>query len=104
MAGGYPLGLAGDQITLQGRLLGLADVFEALTAPDRPYRSPMTVSEAVEMLRSMVKEGHLDADLFEVFLRERVHLLYAREQLRPEQLDDAMLDELAQLPGGPLPI
>ena len=51
----------------------------------------------------MVKQGHLDADLFEVFLRERVHLRYAREQLRPEQLDDATLDELAQLPGGPLP-
>jgi len=100
---GYPLGLAGTQITLQGRLLGLADVFEALTAPDRPYRDPLTVSEAVETLRSMVKQGHLDADLFEVFLRERVHLLYAREQLRPEQLDDATLDQLAQLPGGPLP-
>jgi HD-GYP domain-containing protein (c-di-GMP phosphodiesterase class II) len=101
---GYPLGLAGAQITLQGRLLGLADVFEALTAPDRPYRDPIKVSEAVETLRGMVKQGHLDADLFEVFLRERVHLLYAREQLRPEQLDDATLDELARLPGGPLPV
>jgi HD-GYP domain-containing protein (c-di-GMP phosphodiesterase class II) len=100
---GYPLGLAGTQISLQGRLLGLADTFEALTAPDRPYRNPLTVSEAVEMLRSMVKHGHLDADLFEVFLRERVHLLYAREQLQPEQLDDATFDELARLPGGPLP-
>jgi HD-GYP domain-containing protein (c-di-GMP phosphodiesterase class II)/HAMP domain-containing protein len=101
---GYPLGLSGAQITLQGRLLGLADVFEALTAPDRPYRDPMTVSEAVAILRDMVKQGHLDADLFEVFLRERVHLLYAREQLRPEQLDDEMLEELARLPGGPLPV
>jgi hypothetical protein len=100
---GYPLGLAGTQISLQGRLLGLADVFEALTAPDRPYRDPIGVSEAVEMLRDMVKRGHLDADLFEVFLRERVHLYYAREQLRPEQLDDATLEELAGLPGGPLP-
>jgi HD-GYP domain-containing protein (c-di-GMP phosphodiesterase class II)/HAMP domain-containing protein len=101
--GGYPLGLAGAQITLQGRLLGLADVFEALTAPDRPYRDPLTVSEAVEELRRLVKRGHLDADLFDVFLREGVHLRYAREQLRSEQLDDATLDELARLPGGPLP-
>jgi HD-GYP domain-containing protein (c-di-GMP phosphodiesterase class II)/HAMP domain-containing protein len=100
---GYPLGLEGAEITLQGRLLGLADVFEALTAPDRPYRDPMTVSEAIEMLGSMVKRGHLDADLFEVFLRERVYLRYAREQLRPEQLDDRTLDELAQIPGGLLP-
>jgi HD-GYP domain-containing protein (c-di-GMP phosphodiesterase class II)/HAMP domain-containing protein len=100
---GYPLGLAGAQITLQGRILGLADVFEALTAPDRPYRDPMTVSQAVEMLRSMVKRGHLDSDLFEVFIRERVHLRYASEQLRPEQLDDAALDELAQIPGALLP-
>jgi len=102
--GGYPLGLEGAQITLQGRLLGLADVFEALTAPDRPYRDPLTVSEAVAELRRQVKLGHLDADLFDVFLREGVHLRYAREQLRPEQLDDATLDELARLPGGPLPV
>jgi HD-GYP domain-containing protein (c-di-GMP phosphodiesterase class II)/HAMP domain-containing protein len=101
--GGYPLGLAGSQITLQGRLLGLADVFEALTAPDRPYRKPLTVSEAVEQLRDLVKHNHLDADLFEVFLRENVHLAYAREHLRPEQLDDATLEALARLPGGPLP-
>jgi len=78
-------------------------VFEALTAPDRPYRDPLTVSEAIDELRRLVKGGHLDGDLFDVFLRERVHLLYAREQLRPEQLDDATLDALAQLPGGPLP-
>jgi HD-GYP domain-containing protein (c-di-GMP phosphodiesterase class II) len=101
---GYPLGLVGTEITLQGRLLGLADVFEALTAPDRPYRTPLTVSEAIEALRDMVKRGHLDADLFDVFVRERVHLVYAREQLRPEQLDDATLEELARLPGGPLPL
>jgi len=100
---GYPLGLEGAQITLQGRLLCVADVFEALTAPDRPYRNPMTVSEAVEALRDMVKQGHLDADLFEVFVRERVHLIYAREQLRPEQLDEATFDEIARLPGAPLP-
>ena len=51
-----------------------------------------------------MKRGHLDADLFDVFLREGVHLRYAREQLRPEQLDDATLDALARLPAGPLPI
>jgi HD-GYP domain-containing protein (c-di-GMP phosphodiesterase class II) len=100
---GYPLGLAGAEITLQGRLLGLADVFEALTAPDRPYRDPLSVSDALEELGRLVKRGHLDADLFDVFLRERVHLLYAREHLLPEQLDDATLEELARLPGGPLP-
>jgi HD-GYP domain-containing protein (c-di-GMP phosphodiesterase class II) len=101
--GGYPLGLHGEQITLQGRLLGIADVFEALTAPDRPYREPITVSAAIEQLREMVKRGFLDADVFDVFERERVYLRYAREHLRPEQLDDATLDALARLPGGPLP-
>ncbi len=102
--GGYPLGLQGEQLSLQGRLLGIADVFEALTAPDRPYREPMTVSAAVEQLRDMVKRGFLDADVFAVFVREGVHLRYAREQLRPEQLDDATLDALARIPGGPLPL
>jgi HD-GYP domain-containing protein (c-di-GMP phosphodiesterase class II)/HAMP domain-containing protein len=101
--GGYPLGLEGAEITLQGRLLGVADVFEALTAPDRPYRDPLTVSEAVTELRELVKHGHLDAELFDVFVRENVHLLYAREHLRPEQLDDATLEALARLPGGVLP-
>jgi HD-GYP domain-containing protein (c-di-GMP phosphodiesterase class II)/HAMP domain-containing protein len=101
--GGYPLGLRGEQITLQGRLLGIADVFEALTAPDRPYREPMSVGAALEQLREMTKRGFLDADLFDVFVREGVHLRYAREQLRPEQLDDASLDALARIPGGPLP-
>lgn len=101
--GGYPLGLRGAEITLQGRLLGLADVFEALTAPDRPYRDPIPVSEAIEVMRGMVKAGHLDGDLLDVFLAEGVHLTYARKQLLPEQLDDATLDALARLPGGPLP-
>jgi HD-GYP domain-containing protein (c-di-GMP phosphodiesterase class II)/HAMP domain-containing protein len=101
--GGYPLGLRGAEITLQGRILCIADVFEALTAPDRPYRAPMTVSAAVEVLRDMAKHNHLDADLLDVFLAEGVHLAYAREQLRPEQLDDETLAALARIPGGPLP-
>ena len=101
--GGYPLGLRGEEITLQGRILGLADVFEALTAPDRPYRDPMSVSAALETIDDMVKRGFLDADVYDVFMRDGVYLRYAREQLRPEQLDDATLDALARQPGGPLP-
>jgi hypothetical protein len=54
-------------------------------------------------VRGLVKEGHLDADLFEVFIRERVHLRYAVEQLRADQLDDASFDQLAELAGGLLP-
>ena len=95
---GYPLGLDAARISMQGRILGLADVFEALTAKDRPYKEALKLSEAVAILRDMSEEGKLDPDLLEVFLRERIHLAYARDYLDPEQLDEETLEELRRLP------
>jgi HD-GYP domain-containing protein (c-di-GMP phosphodiesterase class II)/HAMP domain-containing protein len=96
---GYPQGLVRDQISMQGRILGLADVFEALTAHDRPYKKPMTLKQSLRVLAEMRDEGHIDHDLFEVFVRDKVYLRYAAEYLLPEQIDDEFLDEttLAQL-------
>jgi hypothetical protein len=85
---GYPHGLCGEQLTMQGRILGLADVFEALTAKDRPYKPGRTVKETLRILQRMVDEGHLDSDLYEALLRNKVHLRYAVEYLSPEQIDD----------------
>ncbi len=89
---GYPNGLVRDQISLQGRILGLADVFEALTARDRPYKKPMSLRQALRVLEEMRDEGHIDADLFEVFVREKVYLRYAAGYLDPEQIDEELLD------------
>jgi HD-GYP domain-containing protein (c-di-GMP phosphodiesterase class II) len=102
---GYPQGLVRDQISMQGRILGLADVFEALTAVDRPYKKGMPLSRALSILESMRDEGHIDGDLFEVFVRDKVYLRYAAEYLHPEQIDEEWIDEAtrAQLDGrGPV--
>ncbi|HEU4428031.1 MAG TPA: HD domain-containing phosphohydrolase [Myxococcota bacterium] len=94
---GYPQGLVRNQISMQGRILGLADVFEALTAKDRPYKPGMRLGRVVSILREMSDEGHIDPDLLETFLREKVHLRYASEYLDPEQIDDELLDEAIAL-------
>lgn len=78
---GYPFGLQGDELPLQARILALADVFEALTARDRPYKKGKTLAEAMEVLSAMVRERHLDPDLFALFVRERIHVAYARQEL-----------------------
>jgi HD-GYP domain-containing protein (c-di-GMP phosphodiesterase class II) len=67
--------------------MGIADVFEALTASDRPYKSAKTLSESIQILGRMKVDQHIDPDLFDVFLRERVYLSYARQFLDPKQID-----------------
>ena len=84
---GYPSGLKGDAISLQSRILALADIFEALTAKDRPYKKPINLSQALKIIGFMVKDGHLDADLFDLFAKEQLYLDYARKELTPQQLD-----------------
>ena len=84
---GYPLGLKGDQLSLQSRILGLADIFEALTAKDRPYKKGKTLSEVLNIMRFMVKNGHIDGELFDFFIKERIHLKYAGDELAPQQID-----------------
>ena len=82
---GYPLGLTADQLPLQGRVLAVADVFEALTAPDRPYREPMHLSQAMDILRFMVKDGELDGRIVELFVSSGVAKAYAEQELKPNQ-------------------
>jgi HD-GYP domain-containing protein (c-di-GMP phosphodiesterase class II) len=82
---GYPRGLSAAQISLQSRILALADIFEALTAKDRPYREGKTLSEALHILTMMAKDGHIDPDLFAFFQKEGIALDYARRELSPQQ-------------------
>jgi HD-GYP domain-containing protein (c-di-GMP phosphodiesterase class II) len=85
---GYPHGLTGDQMGVSEKIMAIADVFEALTAADRPYKTPKTVSECVRILSFMKADRHIDADLFTLFLTAGVHRAYADRFLRPEQLDE----------------
>ncbi len=84
---GYPFGLKGDGIPLQARIIALADIFDALTAKDRPYKKGKTLAEAIKIMGNMVKDNHIDRDLFELFIKERIHLDYAKKELTPSQID-----------------
>ena len=84
---GYPRGLKGKEIPLRGRILAIADVFEALSASGRSYKEPWKLSRVLEVMGKMCDEGHLDPNLFEVFLNQKVYLDYAQKYLSPEQND-----------------
>jgi hypothetical protein len=84
---GYPRGLTREQMSWQARMLGIADIFEALTAADRPYKQGMKLSQALAIMRRMADGGHIDPDLFTVFLRQQVYLRYAERFLDPGQID-----------------
>ena len=85
---GYPRQLKGEEMSLPARMLAIADVFEALTAQDRPYKKAMPLSKALSILKGMKDDGHIDPDLFEVFVREKVYARYARMHLPAEQCDE----------------
>ena len=93
---GYPRGLTRDQMSVQARIMGIADIFEALTAKDRPYKKGKTLSESLNILGNFKLNGHIDPDLFDVFVREKVYMKYARQFLDAEQIDE--VDEKA-IPG-----
>lgn len=84
---GYPRGLTREQMSLQARMMGIADIFEALTAKDRPYKSGMKLSQAIDIMRKFSQGGHIDPELFEVFISQGVHLRYAECFLDPAQID-----------------
>ena len=85
---GYPRGLSAKDLTLESRILALADIFEALTAPDRPYKDAKTLSEVKRIIGFMIKDSELDEDLVKFFYENKLHLEYAKEELNPEQLDE----------------
>jgi len=85
---GYPRKLTGEQLSIPERILAVADVFEALTASDRPYKKAKPVSVAMEILHKMVLDKHLDKDCFELFIRDKVYLEYAENFLAAGQLDE----------------
>ncbi len=85
---GYPKGLTREQMSVQARCMGIADLFEALTAKDRPYKKGKTLSESLEILGRMRLNNHVDPDLFDIFIRRKVYLRYAEMFLDKEQIDE----------------
>ena len=84
---GYPRGLTRDQMSWQARMMGIADIFEALTARDRPYKPGMTLSQALGILEKFRENGHIDPDLHDVFIRSEIYRKYAAEFLDAKQVD-----------------
>jgi HD-GYP domain-containing protein (c-di-GMP phosphodiesterase class II) len=91
---GYPNGLTREQMSIQARAMGIADIFEALTAADRPYKSAKTLSESFSIMKRMKDTHHIDPDIFDVFVREGVFLEYAHKFLKAEQIDDVDVSQL----------
>lgn len=91
---GYPNGYKGDELPLQARIIAIADVFEGLTAPDRPYKEPYTLSKALKILKFMVNDGEIDPDLFNLFITKKLYLQYADDKLNPKQMDEINEKEL----------
>ena len=88
---GYPKGLFREQMSVQARIMGIADIFEALTACDRPYKAAMKLSQAVGIMNRMKQDGHIDPDLFDVFVNAGVYRSYGEMFLSPDQLDTVNL-------------
>jgi HD-GYP domain-containing protein (c-di-GMP phosphodiesterase class II) len=84
---GYPAKLSKEHLSLQARIIAIADIFEALTAKDRPYRKGKTLSEALKIMKFMVQDKHIDPELYTLFLKEKIYLDYGRKELSTQQMD-----------------
>ena len=93
---GYPKGLKGSDMSVQARIMAIADIFEALTAKDRPYKEGKKLSDALNILGRMKLDQHVDPDLFDIFIRDQVYLQYARDYLEDYQIDAV---DASKIPG-----
>ena len=93
---GYPKGLTREQMSIPARMMGVADIFEALTSKDRPYKKAKTLSESLNILGKMRLDNHIDPDVFDLFVREKIYLSYAEKFLDSEQIDAV---DHASIPG-----
>ena len=90
---GYPRRLTKDELSVPARIMAIADIFEALTASDRPYKKAKTLSESVKLLHKFKTDNHIDAELFDLFLRSGAYLRYAERYLKPEQIDPVEVEK-----------
>ena len=90
---GYPRGLRQEQMSPVARMMAIADIFEALTAVDRPYKQGKSLSEALRIMAAMRRDRHIDPELFELFLRSGVYLEYARRYMQPALIDTIDIED-----------
>lgn len=95
---GYPKKLTKDDMSIPARIMAIADIFEALTAADRPYKAPKKLSDSIKIMSFMKKDAHIDADLFELFLKSGVYRDYAERFLDPSQVDDVDIAQYLEQP------
>ena len=88
---GYPKGLTKNEMSVQARIMAIADIFEALTARDRPYKKGKTLSQAMRILGFMKDDAHIDVDLFDIFVKKKIYMKYAKGFLEPEQIDEVSI-------------
>ena len=96
---GYPRKLKREQMSVQARIMAIADIFEALTANDRPYKKAKTLSESLGIMAKMARDQHVDADLFRVFVEQGVYLQFAQQFLAAEQIDEVDFNKLLEVAG-----
>ena len=94
---GYPRGLKAEQLSIQSRILAMADIFEAITASDRPYKTPHTLSESLIILAKAVRKGKLDGDLMDIFLDSGLYMVYARDSLEAELIDNIDVNQIKNI-------
>jgi len=90
---GYPKQLTKEDMSVPARIMALADIYEALTASDRPYKEPKKLSESIKILSFMVKDQHVDKDIFELFLTSGIYKEYGKKYLKPEQIDEVDISQ-----------
>ncbi|MFQ6604646.1 MAG: HD domain-containing phosphohydrolase [Fidelibacterota bacterium] len=88
---GYPQGLTRDEMSVQARIMAIADIFEALTARDRPYKKGKTLSQALKILGFMRNDAHIDPDLMDIFIKEKIYLDYAKKHMNASQVDEVAI-------------
>jgi HD-GYP domain-containing protein (c-di-GMP phosphodiesterase class II) len=96
---GYPRRLTEAELSIPSRIMAIADVFEALTARDRPYKKAKTLSESIKLLHKFKARRHIDPVLFDLFLTSGIYLRYAQQYLLPEQIDEVDISQYL----GPVP-
>lgn len=90
---GYPQGLKREEMSIPARIMAIADVYEALTAGDRPYKKAKTVSESLRIMTFMAKDNHLDDDIYNLFLKSGVWKSYADRFLMSSQIDSVNIED-----------
>lgn len=99
---GFPKKLTRDEMSIPARMMAVADIFEALTSHDRPYKEPKTLSESLRIMAHMKKTNHIDPDIFDLFIKNKVYMKYAKKFLLPSQIDRVNDKEILEMSRSPL--